>query len=164
MKRLAIGRMEDEAAMLASRPMIAGLCAVLLAAPAPAPAADAVYYRSPAMARLSLPFSEAVIVGDLLFLSGQLGNEPGRPELVAGGIAAEARQAMDNIGGVLEANGSSFERIVKCTVILADMADWPRFNEVYASYFEPPYPARSAFAAAGLALDARVEIECIARR
>ncbi|MPZ31387.1 MAG: RidA family protein [Rhodospirillales bacterium] len=122
------------------------------------------HYRSDAAIALNLPFSEAVIVGDLLFLSGQLGNRPGTPKLVAGGIAAEARQAMDNIGAVLAANGSSFDRVVKCTIMLADIADWPAFNAVYVSYFKPPYPARSAFATAGLALGARVEVECIAHR
>lgn len=138
------------------------LCATLLAAAASADAAE--FYRSKAAAELNLPFSEAVIVGDLMFLSGQIGNLPGRPKLVDGGIAAEARQAMDNIGTVLEANGSSFDKILKCTVMLADIADWPAFNEVYVSYFEPPYPARSAFAATGLALGARVEVDCIAQR
>jgi reactive intermediate/imine deaminase len=122
------------------------------------------HYRSEAAARLELPFSEAVIVGDLLFLSGQIGNRPGVAELVAGGIAAEARQAMDNIATVLAANGASFHSIVKCTVMLADIADWAAFNEVYATYFRPPLPARSAFATTGLALGARVEIDCIARR
>lgn len=71
---------------------------------------------------------------------------------------------MDNIGAVLAASGSSFDKIVKCTIMLADIGDWAAFNEVYASYFKPPYPARSAFAASGLALGARVEIDCIARR
>lgn len=122
------------------------------------------HYRSDATVDLDLPFSEAVILGDLLFLSGQVGNRPGTAKLVAGGIAAEARQAMDNIGAVLAANGSSFDGIVKCTIMLADIADWPAFNEVYMAYFKPPYPARSAFATTGLALGARVEVECIARR
>jgi 2-iminobutanoate/2-iminopropanoate deaminase len=125
---------------------------------------DMHHYRSNAAIELNLPFSEAVAVGDFLFLSGQLGNKPGTPELVAGGIAAEARQTMNNIGALLEANGSSFSKVIKCTIMLADIADWPAFNEIYVSYFEPPYPARSAFAAAGLALGARVEVDCIARR
>lgn len=130
-----------------------------------APSAGGVkYYRSDAASKLNLPFSEAVIVGDFLFLSGQLGNRPGTPHLVAGGIAAEARQTMDNIAAVLEANGSSFDKMVKCTIMLADIADWPAFNEIYVTYFKPPYPSRSAFAATGLALGARVEVECIARR
>lgn len=140
------------------------LCAALIVAGNAASAADVTYYRSQAVTELNLPFSDAVIVGDILILSGQLGNRPGMPELVKGGIAAEARQAMDNIGAVLQANGSSFDKVLKCTIMLADIADWPTFNAVYVSYFEAPYPARSAFATSGLALGARVEIECIARR
>jgi reactive intermediate/imine deaminase len=141
------------------------LCAAFIAAGgSAASAADVTYYRSQAATRLNLPFSDAVIVGDLLILSGQLGNRPGTPELVEGGITAEARQAMDNIGAVLQANGSSFDKVLKCTIMLADIADWPAFNAVYASYFEAHYPARSAFATSGLALGARVEVECIARR
>lgn len=134
-------------------------------APAEAGSAGSVeYYRSETAAKLNLPFSECVAVGDLLFLSGQLGNRPGRLELVEGGIVAEARQTMENIGSVLKANGSSLDKIVRCTVMLADIADWPAFNEVYLSYFNQRYPARSAFGATGLALGARVEVECIARR
>jgi reactive intermediate/imine deaminase len=140
------------------------VCASLLAAAGSASAEDAEYYRSDAAAKLNLPFSEAVIVGDVVYLSGQLGNKPGKPELVAGGVAAEARQAMENIGTVLAANGSSFDKIIKCSIMLADIGDWPAFNKVYASYFEDHYPARSAFATSGLALGARVEVECLARR
>jgi 2-iminobutanoate/2-iminopropanoate deaminase len=135
-----------------------------LLATSAASAGDIEHYRSEAATKLDLPFSDAVVVGNLLFLSGQVGNRPGTSELVAGGIIAEARQAMDNIGAVLKANASSFDKIIKCTIMLADIRDWPAFNEVYVSYFRPPYPARSAFAAAGLALDAHVEIECIALR
>lgn len=134
-------------------------------APAEAGSAGNVEYRrSETAAKLNLPFSECVAVGDLLFLSGQLGNHPGRLELVEGGIVAEARQTMENIDAVLNANGSSLDKIVKCTVMLADIAEWPAFNEVYLSYFNEHYPARSAFGATGLALGARVEVECIARR
>lgn len=142
----------------------AALCPPLFATGAAASVGATEYYRSQAAIELDLPFSDAVVVGEFLFLSGQLGNLPGIPELVSGGIAAEARQAMDNIGTVLQANGSSFDKIVKCTIMLADITDWAAFNEVYVTYFEAPYPARSAFAAAGLALGARVEVDCIARR
>ena len=107
-----------------------------------------------------LPFSEAVLVGDMLYLSGQLGTDStGR--LVAGGIKAETRQAMDNIRDVLGRVGSSMDRIVKCTVMLADMAEWPAMNAVYATYFPRQFPARSAFGTTGLALGARVEIEAM---
>lgn len=121
-------------------------------------------YRTSAAEALNLPFSEAVVVGDTIYLSGQIGNLPGKPELAPGGIQGEARQAMENIGAVLAANGSSFDRVVKCTVMLADIADWPAFNEVYATYFEGTFPARSAFAASGLALGAKVEVTCSAVR
>lgn len=109
-----------------------------------------------------LPFSEAVRVGNLYFLSGQLGIKPGTMALVEGGIEAEARQTMENIATVLKANGLSMNDVVKCTVMLADMSEWGTFNEVYRSFFTPPYPARSAFGANGLGLGARAEVECIA--
>lgn len=145
------------------RGVSAALFASLLAGGGAA-ASGVEHYRSPAAAKLNLPFSEAVIVGELLYVSGQLGNKPGTPELVSGGIEAEAHQTMENIGAVLKANGSSFDKIIKCTIMLADIGDWPAFNKVYVTYFHEHYPARSAFAASGLALGARVEVECIARR
>lgn len=150
--------------MASPKMILSVLCVWLFAAAGAASAGEATHYQSEAMAKLDLPFSDAVILDDLIFLSGQLGNRPGTPELVPGGVSAQARQAMDNIGAVLAASGSSFDKIVKCTIMLADISDWAAFNEVYASYFKPPYPARSAFAASGLALGARVEIDCIARR
>jgi reactive intermediate/imine deaminase len=111
----------------------------------------------------SLPFSEAVRVGRTLYLSGQMGIVPGALRLVPGGIREEARQAMDNIKATLEAHGGSLHNVVKCTVMLADMNDWPIFNEIYRGYFEAGrYPARSAFGASGLAMGGRVEVECIA--
>ena len=110
------------------------------------------------------PFSSAVKAGNLLFVSGQIGSrlENGQPVLVAGGLEAEARQTMDNIRAILERAGSSFERVAKCSVMLADMKDWPTYNEIYASYFPGRKPARSAWGANGLALGARVEVECTA--
>src|SRR5262245_61953195 len=112
----------------------------------------------------SLPFSEAVRVGDLLFLSGQIGIKPGTLELVPGGIQEEGRQALANIRTALEANGYSMRDVVKCTVMLADVFEWAAFNEVYKVAFTPPYPARSAMGTGGLAMGARVEIECIAAK
>ena len=106
------------------------------------------------------PFSAAVRVGDLLILSGQLGNLPGTTTLAPGGIKAEARQVLENIRRILEANGSSMDRVVKCTAMIADIDEWADFNEVYVTFFPGPKPARSAFEAAGLAFDARVELEC----
>jgi len=108
-----------------------------------------------------LPFSDAVRVGDMLYLSGAIGITPdGKlPE----GIDAQARQAMDNIGAVLKRSNLGWGDIVKCTVMLDNMADWPAFNKVYVTYFpDKKFPARSAFGADGLALGALLEVECIA--
>ncbi len=126
------------------------------------PAEPVAFLNSPAFSALGLPFSEIVRVGDMLYLSGQVGNQPGTLTLVPGGIEAEARQTLQNIKTSLEAHGYSMTQIVKCTVMLADMADWPVFNAVYARFFAQPYPARSAFAARGLALGGRLELEVIA--
>ncbi|HUO79541.1 MAG TPA: RidA family protein [Steroidobacteraceae bacterium] len=109
-----------------------------------------------------LPFSEAVRYGDTLYLSGQVGIAPGTLKLVPGGMRAEAQQALENIRTILQAHGRSTADLIKCTVMLADMADWPAFNEVYRAFLQKPYPARSALGASGLALGARVEVECIA--
>lgn len=107
-----------------------------------------------------LPFSEAVRAGDLIFLAGQIGDKDGK--VVPGGVVPEARQALQHIRDVLERNGASLSDVVKCTVFLADIADWPAFNDVYREFFRQPFPARSALAASGLAMNARVEVECIA--
>ncbi|WP_211100258.1 Rid family hydrolase [Azospirillum halopraeferens] len=112
----------------------------------------------------ALPFSEAVAVGRTVYLSGQIGIRPGTLELVNATPEAEFGQAMDNLVAVLRANGMTTRNLVKVTVMLRDMADWPAFNAVYESRLERPYPARSAFAAAGLALGARVEIDAVAVR
>ena len=119
------------------------------------------FINSLAAQAAKLPFSQAVRVGDVLYLSGQLGNKPGTLELVSGGMEAEARQTMDNIGAVLEENGLSFRDVFKCTVMLADMSKWADFNKVYVTYFDPDrLPARSAFGCNGLAIGAQVELEC----
>ena len=95
----------------------------------------------------------------MLYLSGQIGTDSaGR--LVPGGIRAETRQTLNNIRDIVTRSGSSMDRVVKCTVMMADMAEWPVMNEVYATYFPTHKPARSAFGATGLALNARTEIEC----
>jgi reactive intermediate/imine deaminase len=124
-------------------------------------AADVEYLLMPGLEDLDLPFSSAVRVDNTLYLSGNLGNIPGTLDLAEGGIQGETRQTMDNIKRVLEQFGSSLDQVVKCTVFLADMSEWGAMNEVYKTYFENP-PARSALGASGLALGARVEIECIA--
>jgi reactive intermediate/imine deaminase len=108
-----------------------------------------------------LPFSEAVRVGNMLYLSGQIGLDSSM-KLVPGGIAAETRQAMENIKKTLERCGSSLDQVVKVTVMLADIGEWSEMNEVYVQYFSKPLPARSAFGDSGLAMGARVEIECLA--
>jgi reactive intermediate/imine deaminase len=111
-----------------------------------------------------LPFSEGMAVGDLVFLSGQLGTFPGKRELNNATREAEFRQIMDNIVATLTANGMTTKNVVKCLVMLEDMKDWQAFNEIYLTYFEAPYPARSAFGSTGLAFGARAEVECIAVR
>ena len=122
---------------------------------------DVEYLLMPGMEGLDLPFSSAVRVGNTLYLSGNIGNTPGSLDLAEGGITGETRQTMDNISAVLKQFGSSMDEVVKCTVFLADMSEWGAMNEVYKTYFKNP-PARSALGASGLALNARVEIECIA--
>ena len=111
-----------------------------------------------------VPLSEAVLVGDTLYLSGQIGIQPGTLKLVPGGLKEETAQTMTNIRTTLEAHGFSMRDVVKCTVMLADIAQWGDFNEVYKTFFSAPYPARSALGASGLALGARVEVECVAVR
>ena len=110
---------------------------------------------------LELPFSEAVRVGSMLYLSGAIGIDDAGA-LVPGGIEAETRQALENIRSVLERHGSSLDRVIKCTVMLADMQEWAAMNRVYVGHFSSNLPARSAFGASGLALGGRVEIECMA--
>ncbi|MGE0439792.1 MAG: RidA family protein [Gemmatimonadales bacterium] len=108
------------------------------------------------------PTLSAVIkVGDMLYLSGQLGSVPGQG-LAAGGVGPETKQSLENIKSILEAAGSSMERVVKCTVFLADVADFRAMNDVYRTFFPSDPPARSTVAVAGLVANARVEIECMA--
>ena len=149
-----------------SRALAAAACAAFLAAaPATADERPAVeFLNSGKVVPATLPFSEAVRVGDTLYLSGQIGIRPGTLELVPGGIQAEARQALENIRIALEAHGYTTHDVVKCTVMLADIAEWAAFNEVYRTFFSAPYPARSALGTSGLALGARVEVECLAAR
>ncbi len=109
----------------------------------------------------NLPFSDAVRVGNTLYLSGQIGYDAEIGQLVEGGIEAETKKVLSNIKNLLEKLGSSIDNVVKCTVILADIKEWQTMNNVYKTFFKN-YPARTSFAASGLALNARVEIECIA--
>jgi reactive intermediate/imine deaminase len=121
------------------------------------------FINSAAAKAAGLPFSQAVRVGDVLYLSGCLGNVPGKMELVPGGMEAEARQTMENIRAVLTENGLTFDHVFKCLVMMKDMSKWGDFNKVYLTYFKPGrLPARSAFGASALALGAQVEVECMA--
>ncbi|HEY7639158.1 MAG TPA: Rid family detoxifying hydrolase [Steroidobacteraceae bacterium] len=147
---------------LAALALASALAVLTAAAASGAERAKPEFLSSSDMARMNLPFSEAVRAGDLLFLSGQIGYDPATGQPVAGGLRAEAKQALTLIKGILERNGASLSDVVKCTVFLADMVDWPAFNEVYGEFFKKPYPARSALGANGLARNARVEVECIA--
>ena len=113
-------------------------------------------------ASTNFPFSEAVRVGNILYLSGQIGLDPATGKLAEGGIQPETRQTLTNIREAVEKYGGSMDRVAKCTVMLVDIAEWPAMNEVYKTFFPNNKPARSAFAGTGLALNSRVEIECIA--
>jgi 2-iminobutanoate/2-iminopropanoate deaminase len=106
-----------------------------------------------------LPFSSAVRVGDMIYLSGQIGNKP--DGTLPTGIEAQSRQVMDNIGAVLKSAGLGFGDVVKCTVMIDDIKQWAEFNKVYVTYFaDGKFPARSAFGADGLAMGALIEVEC----
>ena len=142
-----------------SRPVTIALATLLTAA---ASAAEVTFHNPSEAAALDLPFSEAVRVDDLLFLSGQIGNLPGTLTLADGGVVGQTRQTLANIRAVLARHDLAMRDVVKCTLFLRDMADWPTVNEVYREFFSPPFPARSALGASGLAVGAAVEIECIA--
>jgi len=125
---------------------------------------DLEYLGPEAAGERVLPFSDAVRVGDILYVSGKLGNIPGTMNLAPGGIGPETRQTMENIKASVERHGFSMDRPIKCTVFLADIAEWAAMNEVYVEFFPARKPARSAVGVSGLALDARVEIECMFAR
>ena len=111
---------------------------------------------------MQLPFSEAVRVGNMLYLSGQIGIDPATSKLAEGGITGETRQTLENIKASLEKHGSSMSEVIKCTVYLADIKEWAAMNEVYVTFFTSKLPARSALGTSGLGLGARTEIECMA--
>ena len=111
--------------------------------------------------QLPYPFSSAVQVGDILYLSGEIGATVEGTEVVQGGIVPETHRMFERIDATLALHGLGLEDVFKCTVMLADMSEWQKFNTVYAGYFEPgKYPTRSAMGVKGLALGARVEMEC----
>jgi reactive intermediate/imine deaminase len=121
------------------------------------------YHTLPERQGLNVPYSDAVRAGNLLFLAGTIGALPSSRDPVPGGVVAETRQALENVKANLAAHGSSLERVVKCSVFLADMADFEKMNGVYREYFPLYKPARTTVAVAGLPMGARVEIECVAR-
>ena len=108
------------------------------------------------------PYSQGIMFGDLLFLSGQLGIDPATGEFPSNDVEEQCEQSFRNIQALLTEAGLSFSNVIKCTVFLADMADFAKVNAIYAKYFQAPYPARSAFAVAQLPKAAKVEIEVIA--
>ena len=108
------------------------------------------------------PYSQAIKAGGFVFVSGQIPIDPQTGQFVPGGIAEQTRQVLKNLAAVLEAAGSSLDRVVKTTVFLADMKEFSGMNDVYATFFSSPPPARATVAAAGLPRDARVEIEAVA--
>lgn len=108
------------------------------------------------------PYSQAVRMGNLLFLSGQIPLDPATGVLIDGDIAAQTRRVFQNLGAILEAAGASFADVARTTVYLADMADFAAMNEVYGTFFASPAPARSTVQAAGLPKNARIEIDLIA--
>ena len=113
------------------------------------------YYPGPA----GLPFSEAIRVGNMLLLSGQVGTDAAG-NIVKGGIKPETKQTLKNIKATLKSCGASLKDVIEVTVTLADIADWAAMNDVYQTFFKKKYPVRSAFGASGLALGARIEITC----
>jgi 2-iminobutanoate/2-iminopropanoate deaminase len=108
------------------------------------------------------PYSQGVRAGDLVFTAGQLGTDPASGEFAADDVGGQAEQALANLAAILDAAGSGLDQLVKVTVFLADIAEWPAMNEVYSRVIPAPYPARSAFAVKDLPKGARVEIEAVA--
>lgn len=118
----------------------------------------------PGIEASSLPFSQVVEANGLVFLAGQVGNAPGESAAVPGGIAAETRQMLDNVGRLLRAVGLDYGNVVKSTVYLRDFADFDAMNQVYREYFPTEPPTRATVGVTALARDFRIEIEVIAAR
>jgi reactive intermediate/imine deaminase len=136
-----------------------GILAITSAVDAAPPRPAVEHYGRPSLNGQPLPFSDAVRVGDVLYLSGQLGIGPDGK--LPQGIEAQTRQALDNIGAILKRAGLGYGDVFHCTAMLSDMANWPAMNKVYVTYFpEGKRPARSAFGASGLALGGLIELEC----
>lgn len=124
---------------------------------------DVIFHKSHEVKKQNAPFSDAVETNDFLFLAGQIGMDHSIRKLVDGGIKAETKQTIENIKAVLEHHGLSLDHVVKCTVVLSDINDFSSFNDVYTQYFTKK-PARTTFAASGLAANAKIEIEVIAAK
>jgi 2-iminobutanoate/2-iminopropanoate deaminase len=150
-------RKDDVMASLAAQ---AGFALLLSACAANPPHGSRVEYF-PVPGQRPLPFAEAVRVGEMLYLSGQLGTDS-TGQLVPGGIGPEMRQALTNVATVLARHRATLAQVIKCTVMLADIGEWAAMNEVYVTFFQKHLPARSAFGTTGLALGARLELECVA--
>ncbi|WNZ54358.1 Rid family detoxifying hydrolase [Microbulbifer sp. MKSA007] len=144
--------------------LISALFTITLSSFSHAKEAEQVEFLNPTGSASKLPFSEAVKVGNQLFLSGQIGLSPETKRLAQGGFAAETKQTLDNIKQTLERYDYEMKDVVKCMVILTDIKNFPEFNNIYQKAFASPYPARTTFAVESLALDAQIEIECIAAK
>jgi 2-iminobutanoate/2-iminopropanoate deaminase len=154
-------RFKSSRAVVSSLVSSAVLAGVLSSGIATSTLADEAVYHGPPGRADTAPFSEAVVYDDFIFLSGNLGIVPETRKLAEGGVGPETRQALMNMQAALERAGGSMDSVLKCTVFLADIADWSAMNEVYVTFFENK-PARSAVGDIGLAIGAKVEIECIA--
>jgi 2-iminobutanoate/2-iminopropanoate deaminase len=140
------------------------VCLFTISAALAKPPASPEFLNSGKVYPANVPLAEAVRIDNTLLLSGQIGIEPGTLKLVPGGLKAEAKQTMENIKTTLEAHGYALSDLVKCTVMLADIAKWGEFNDIYKTYFTDRFPARSALGVTGLALGAQVEVDCMAYR
>lgn len=142
--------------------LVIGLAALLFCSSLPAQEHTGILFHTPKNpARAKAPFSEVVQAGNLFFLAGQIGMDRAVGKLAPNGIKGETEQAIKNIEAVLTHHGLSLDNVVKCTVILSDIEDFKAFNEVYVTYFTKK-PARTTYAAAGLAAGAKIEIDVIA--
>ena len=123
---------------------------------------DIIFVNSELHLENDAPFSEATIVNGIIYLSGEIGTLPNN-KVIDGGIVPETIQALSNISNKLERMGSSIDNVFKCTCMLADIMDWPEMSKAYKTFFKKEkLPSRSAFAGSGLALNAKIEIECMA--
>jgi reactive intermediate/imine deaminase len=139
------------------------ICIIVLVTAHCVSAENVIFLNDKSDATKNYPFSKATQVGDILFLSGELGIDPKTGKLAEGGIEAESKQLMINISNTLGKYNSSLDKVAKCQVFLADIKDWPKFNAIYRTFFNKgKIPARSAMAVSGLALSAKIEVECIA--